>query len=88
MLPKPSPLCRLCPSEEFCYLWMLDCFPWCNDSVCPRIASLELGTEDVKVEAVQLNDTLMTQYETQKEKFLLQLDHLLDDVRDQNCQVN
>lgn len=59
---------------------MLDGFSWCSDSVCSRIASLDLVTEDVKVKAVQLNDRLMTQYETQKKKFLLQLDSLLNDV--------
>ncbi|XP_058671127.1 LOW QUALITY PROTEIN: E3 ubiquitin/ISG15 ligase TRIM25-like [Ammospiza nelsoni] len=45
------------------------------------IARLDLVLEDVKVEAVQLNDRLMIQYETQKKKFLLQLDSVLDDVR-------
>ncbi|XP_030911090.1 E3 ubiquitin-protein ligase Midline-1-like [Geospiza fortis] len=49
--------------------------------VTDRIASLDLVAEDVKVEAMQLNDRLMTQYETQKKKFLLQLDYLLDDLR-------
>ncbi|KAL9836729.1 E3 ubiquitin/ISG15 ligase TRIM25-like isoform 2-T3 [Geothlypis trichas] len=56
--------------------------------VTDRIVSLDLVTEDVKVKAVQLNDRLMTQYETQKKKFLLQLDSLLNDVHDQNRQVN
>ncbi|XP_053812371.1 E3 ubiquitin-protein ligase Midline-1-like isoform X2 [Vidua chalybeata] len=56
--------------------------------VTDRIASLDLVTENVKVEEVQLNDILMTRYETQKMKFLLHLDYLLDDIRDQNRQVN
>ncbi|XP_064244223.1 E3 ubiquitin-protein ligase Midline-1-like isoform X1 [Passer domesticus] len=56
--------------------------------VTDRIASLDLVTEDVKVEAVQLNDRLMTQYETQKKKFLLHLDYLLNDVREQYRQGN
>ncbi|XP_053846787.1 E3 ubiquitin-protein ligase Midline-1-like isoform X1 [Vidua macroura] len=56
--------------------------------VTDRIASLDLVTENVKVEEVQLNDILMTWYETQKMKFLLHLDYLLDDIRDQNRQVN
>lgn len=60
---------------------MLDGFPWCNDSLCPRIASLDLSTEEVCVEEVQLDQMYtMAQYETQKQSFMWQLDCLLRDV--------
>lgn len=59
---------------------MLDGFPWCNDSLCPRIASLDLDTERVDVEEVQLDQSMLTQCQTLRKKLMLQLDSLLRDT--------
>lgn len=86
MLPKPSPLCRLCPSEAFCYLWMLDGFPWCSDSLCSRIASLDLDACGVDVTEVELDGRMVALYKAQEKKFLSQLDSLLEDLRGERPQ--
>lgn len=86
MLPKHSPLCRLCPSEGLCYLCLLGGFPWCNDSLCPRIASLDLDTETVEVEEVEPDWRIVAQYERVEKQLLSQLDSLLEDVRGEQPQ--
>ncbi|XP_063269679.1 E3 ubiquitin/ISG15 ligase TRIM25-like [Prinia subflava] len=46
-----------------------------------RVASLDLDTESVEVVEVGLDSNLLTQYNTQRCWFMLQLDCLLDNVR-------
>ncbi|XP_048175374.1 E3 ubiquitin/ISG15 ligase TRIM25-like isoform X1 [Corvus hawaiiensis] len=48
--------------------------------VTDRIASLDLDTERVDVEEVQLDQSMITQCQTLREKLMLQLDSLLQDV--------
>ncbi|KAM4892728.1 E3 ubiquitin-protein ligase Midline-1-like isoform 1-T2 [Sylvia borin] len=79
---------RLCPSEELCYLWMLDGFPWCNDSVCPRIASLDLDTQSMDVGEVKLDWAMISRYKRLEKQLLSQLDSLLQDVREKLTNLN
>lgn len=60
---------------------MLAGFPWCSDSLCPRIAGLDVDIESVEVEEVELSRRMVAQYKKQEKQLLSQLDSLLEDVR-------
>ncbi|RMB96568.1 hypothetical protein DUI87_26632 [Hirundo rustica rustica] len=56
--------------------------------VTDRVASLDLDTESVEVKEVELDNKMFTWYKTRQKKLMLQLDSLLNDVRDKFTGLN
>ncbi|XP_015497442.1 E3 ubiquitin/ISG15 ligase TRIM25-like [Parus major] len=56
--------------------------------VTDRIASLDLRTKSVKVQKAQLDQRMLAEYETRRERFMLHLDSVLANVRDKFHQLN